>query len=178
MEEFSLWPRVGERWFQDDSRALYFLCTLILVLLYQLHLRLLGIGSLRLETPVLYYLLSKVGHIKNGCNSLGGDGLVAKSRPTLVTLWIVAHQTLLLMGFPRQDYRRGLPFSSPGDFANSGVELTSPALQLDTLLLSYQGTRVHHLALSCFNLLTIQLILDLSPKFQCSCSYDTDPVAL
>ena len=115
---------------------------------------------------------------KNGYNSLGGDGLVAKSRPTLVTLWIVAHQTLLLMGFPRQDYRSGLPFSSPGDFANSGVELTSPALQLDTLLLSYQGTRLHHLALSCFNLLTIQLILDLSPKFQCSCSYGTNPVAL
>ena len=29
-----------------------------------------------------------------------------------------------------------------------------------------------------FNFLTIQLILDVSPKFQRSCSYDTNPVAL
>ena len=150
MEEFSHGRRVGDRWFQDDSRALDFSCTLILVLLYQLHLRPSGIGSWRLETPVLYYLLSKVGHIKESYNSLGGDGVVAKSCLILVTLWTVAHQALLLMGFPRQDYRSGLPFSFPGYFTNSGMELTSLALQLDTLLLNHQGTPLHHLFLFCF----------------------------
>ena len=140
MEEFSHRTRVGERWFQDDSKALDFLCTLILVLLYQLHLRPSSAGSWRLETPVLYYLLSNVGHIKTSYNSLGGDGVVEKSCLILVTLWTVAHQALLLMGFPRQDYRSGLSFSSPGDFTNSGMELTYLALQLDTLLLSHQGT--------------------------------------
>ena len=31
-----------------------------------------------------------------------------------VTLWTVAHQTPLSMGFPRQEYCSGLPFPSPG----------------------------------------------------------------
>jgi len=32
------------------------------------------------------------------------------------------------VGFPRQDYRSGLPFSSPGDLPEPGVEPVSPAL--------------------------------------------------
>ena len=43
----------------------------------------------------------------------GGGGLVAKSWPTLVTPWTVAHQAPLSMGFPRQEYWSGLPFPSP-----------------------------------------------------------------
>jgi len=38
------------------------------------------------------------------------------------------------MGFSRQEYWSGLPFLSPGDFANPGIEPRSPALQADTLL--------------------------------------------
>ena len=34
---------------------------------------------------------------------------------TLATLWNVAHQAPLSMGFSRQKYRNGLPFPSPGD---------------------------------------------------------------
>ena len=37
-------------------------------------------------------------------------------------------QTLLFVGFPRQEYWSGLPFSSPGDLPNSGIEPLSPAL--------------------------------------------------
>ena len=45
--------RLGEgRWFQDDSSALYLLCTLFLSLLHHLHLRLSGIKYQRLGTPV------------------------------------------------------------------------------------------------------------------------------
>ena len=40
-------------------------------------------------------------------------GLVAKSCPTIATLWTVAHQAPLSMGFPRQEDCSGLPFSSP-----------------------------------------------------------------
>ena len=36
--------------------------------------------------------------------------------------WTVACQTPLSMGFPRQEYWRGLPFPSPGDLPNLGIE--------------------------------------------------------
>ena len=32
------------------------------------------------------------------------------------------------MGFPRQEYWSGLPFPSPGNLPNPGIELTFPAL--------------------------------------------------
>jgi len=37
------------------------------------------------------------------------------------------------MGLSRQEYWSGLPFSSPGDLSNPGIELGSPALQVDSL---------------------------------------------
>ena len=37
------------------------------------------------------------------------------------------------MGFPRQEYWSELPFSSPRDFSNPGIEPRSPALQADAL---------------------------------------------
>ena len=37
------------------------------------------------------------------------------------------------MGFPRQEYWSGLPFPSPGDLPNPGIEPGSPALQTDSL---------------------------------------------
>ena len=49
------------------------------------------------------------------------------------TLWNVAIQAPLFMGFSRQDYRSGLPSPSPGDLPNSRTEPTSPALQADSL---------------------------------------------
>jgi len=45
------------------------------------------------------------------------------------------------MGFSRQEYWNGLPFPSPGDLSDPGIELTSPmspALQADSLPLSHQ----------------------------------------
>jgi len=46
--------------------------------------------------------------------------LVAKS-DCFVTAWTVAYQAPLSMGFPRQEYWRGLPFLSPGIFATQGL---------------------------------------------------------
>ena len=45
-----------------------------------------------------------------------------------VTLWTVA-----TMGFSRQEYWSVLPFPSPGDLPDSGMELGSPDLQADSL---------------------------------------------
>ena len=41
--------------------------------------------------------------------------------------------TPLLMEFSRQEYRSGLPFLSPGDLPNSGMEPRPPVLQADSL---------------------------------------------
>ena len=41
------------------------------------------------------------------------------------------------MGFSRQEYWSGLPFSSAGELPDSGFEPRSPALQADSLLLSH-----------------------------------------
>ena len=50
-----------------------------------------------------------------------------------VTSGTVAHQAPLFMGFPRQEYWSGLPFPSPGDLPDPGIEPRSPALQMDSL---------------------------------------------
>ena len=47
------------------------------------------------------------------------------------TLWTVAYQAPLSMGFSRQEYWSGLPFPLPGDLPNPGIEpmsLMSPSL--------------------------------------------------
>ena len=49
------------------------------------------------------------------------------------TPWTVTHQPLLSVGFSRQEYWSGLPFSSPGDLSDPGTEPRSPALQADAL---------------------------------------------
>ena len=50
------------------------------------------------------------------------------------TPWTVAHQAPPSMEFSRQEYWTGLPFPSPGDLPDSGIEPRSPALQADALL--------------------------------------------
>ena len=45
----------------------------------------------------------------------------------------VAHQASPSMGFSRQEYWSGLPFPSPGDLPDPGIEPRSPALQADAL---------------------------------------------
>ena len=49
------------------------------------------------------------------------------------TRWTVAHQAPPSMGFSRQEYWSGLPFPSPGDLPDPGIEPRSPALQGDAL---------------------------------------------
>ena len=49
------------------------------------------------------------------------------------TPWTAAYQAPPSMGFSRQEYWSGLPFPSPGDLPNPGIEPRSPALWADTL---------------------------------------------
>jgi len=56
--------------------------------------------------------------------------------------WTVARQSPLSMGFPRQEYWSGLPFTSPGDLSNLGIKPVlpaTPALQVDSFLLSHHA---------------------------------------
>ena len=48
--------------------------------------------------------------------------------------WAAPHQAPLSMGFSRQEQWSGLPFPSPGNLSNPGIEPRSPALQADSLL--------------------------------------------
>ena len=56
----------------------------------------------------------------------------------------VAHQVSLSMGFPRQEYWSELPFPSPGDLPESGIELGFPALWVDSLLLRSNCGWIHY----------------------------------
>ena len=53
----------------------------------------------------------------------------------LVTPCTVACQDPLSMEFCRQEYWNGLPFPPPGELLDPGIELASPALQMDALVL-------------------------------------------
>ena len=66
-------------------------------------------------------------------------GLVTKSCPTLAVSWTVACQAPLSIGFSRQEYWSGLPFPSPGDLPDPGIEPGSPALQADSLPVEPEG---------------------------------------
>ena len=69
-----------------------------------------------------------------------------------VTFWTVTCQAPLSMGFPRQEYWSGLPFSPLRDLPGPGIELASPlspALQVDSLPAESSGkpldlSNLHH----------------------------------
>ena len=49
------------------------------------------------------------------------------------TLWTIACQAPLSIPFSRQEYWSGLPFPSPGDLPDPGIEPGSPSLRADIL---------------------------------------------
>ena len=62
---------------------------------------------------------------------------------SIVTLWTIAHQASLSMGFPRQEYWSRLPCPPLGDLPDPGIELVSPkapVLQANSLQLSHWGS--------------------------------------
>ena len=59
--------------------------------------------------------------------------------PLFVTPWTVAYQAPPSMGFSRQKCWSGLPFPSPGDLLDPGIEPRSPILQADSFLAELSG---------------------------------------
>ena len=66
------------------------------------------------------------------------------------TPWTVPYQAPPSMGFSRQEYWSGLPFPSPGDLPDPGIEPGSPAFQADALTSEPPGKPCinHHLNVS------------------------------
>ena len=75
---------------------------------------------------------------RNHCceNECGTFHIVVKVKVSLVQLfvipWTIACPAPLSMEFSRQQYWSGLPFPSPGDLPNPGIEPRSPASQTDS----------------------------------------------
>ena len=69
--------------------------------------------------------------------------LCAHAQSLFMTLWTVANQAPLSTGFSKQEYWSGLPCPPPGDLPNPGTEPMSPALQVDSLLLSYWESPIY-----------------------------------
>ena len=64
----------------------------------------------------------------------GSEPVKLLSRVQLfATPWTVAYQAPPTLEFSRQEYWSGLPFPSPGDLHDPGIEPRSPALQVDAL---------------------------------------------
>jgi len=60
------------------------------------------------------------------CARMRVSALLLSQVQLYVTPWTVACQAPLFMAFPRQEYWNGLPFPSPGDLPDPGMELQSP----------------------------------------------------
>ena len=64
------------------------------------------------------------------------------------TPWTVAYQAPPTMRFSRQESWSGLPFPSPGDLPDSGIEPGSPALQADALPFEPPGKLVNYISVN------------------------------
>ena len=76
------------------------------------------------------------------CSLLCGSEVKWKSLSRVrlcATVWTVACQASLSVGFSRQQYRSGLPCPSLGDLPDPGIKPRSPALQADSLQFELPG---------------------------------------
>ena len=69
-----------------------------------------------------------------------------------VTQWTAAHQAPLSMEFSRQEYWSGLPFPSPGDLPDPGIQPRSPALPADSLPTEPAGKPSENIQTAEFNI--------------------------
>ena len=66
------------------------------------------------------------------------------------TLWTVACQAPLSIGFSRHEHWSGLPCPPPGDLPDPGIKPVSPALQDDSLLLSHRESPCICIGMLCY----------------------------
>ena len=82
------------------------------------------------NTPVCSLTLN----LRNRKHSSGGEVKSLSGVQLFVTPWTIVYRAPPSLGFSRQEYWSGLPFPSPGDLPNPGIEPRSPELQADALL--------------------------------------------
>ena len=68
---------------------------------------------------------------------------VTQSCPIFCNPWTVACQAPPSMGFSKQEYWNGLPFPSPGDLPDQGIEPKSPIFWEDSLSAEPQGKPIY-----------------------------------
>ena len=88
-------------------------------------------GILKFGAKILFILLSPVSNIHWHTQESKNVGRLVMSDSA--TPWTVACQAPLSMEFSKQEYWSGLPFPSPGDLPDPGIEARSPALQAYSL---------------------------------------------
>ena len=89
----------------------------------------------------IWLILFAVQQKRTHCKAVSGS-LGAQSCLTLATLWTVAHQVPLSVGFPRQECWSGWPCPPPGALPDPGVEPRFPALQVVSLPTDLPGKPV------------------------------------
>ena len=90
--------------------------------------------------------------------------------PDSVTLWTIAHQAPLAMGFSRREYWSGLPFPSPGDPPDPGIKPASPACGADSLTLSHLGSLGYIIDFFFFFFL-VRIVFGIKFKPSCNSRY-------
>ena len=83
--------------------------------------------GLQITLPSVFVMAYELGYIQSETKVLVTQSCL------LVTPWTVAHHAPLSMEFSRQEYWSWLPFPSPGDLPDPGIEPGSPALKADSL---------------------------------------------
>ena len=74
--------------------------------------------------------------------------MVLSSVRLFVTPWTLAHQVPLSMEFSRQEYWNGLPFPTPGNLLNPGIEPTVSCVScIGRWILYHWATREFHIRL-------------------------------
>ena len=85
--------------------------------------------ALKLKLKILNYFLNNLFHLTRFRLSEVKVKLKLLSRVRLfATPWTIVYQAPPSMGFSRQEYWSGLPFPSPGDLPDPGIEPRSPTL--------------------------------------------------
>ena len=71
--------------------------------------------------------MKEVGAVRSRDGDGGGTAEEESCVQLFATLWTVAGQAPLSMGFTREEYWDGLPFPPPGDLPNPGIKGMSEA---------------------------------------------------
>ena len=93
---------------------------------------------------------------------------IIQSCQLLVTPWTVARQIPLSMRFSQQEYLSGLPFPSPGDLPDPGIEPVSPALQADSTAPPEKPNEGHAAAAAAAAAKSLQSCPTLCDPMDCS----------